>query len=270
MQSVRVMSTIVRSEKETGKMKNKIIFSIFFILAFIPHQLFAEGLVMGVGLALPPYFIQESNSGIEMDIIREALKFKGHTVTFNFVPFARVPVDFATGKFDCVSPINESSEIKANYSNSHISYQNDAITLKSSNLTIKNIADLKDKKVLAFQNAKIYLGKEFGDMIKGNPKYEETPNQSSQTILLYLNRTQVFVGDVNIFKYYSQNLSKFFSPEEFERANTKQEVVYHSLFPKTDYKVAFKNEQIMKDFNEGLNHIKTNGLYEQIISKYIK
>ncbi|MBF0573989.1 MAG: transporter substrate-binding domain-containing protein [Desulfamplus sp.] len=251
-------------------MKKNMVLIMLFVLILIPCKLFADELVMGVGLALPPYFIEESNSGFEMDIIKEALKLKGHTVKFKFLPFARIPVDFAAGKVDCVSTINESSGIKANYSDVHVSYQNFAITLKSNNLTINSITDLKDKAVLAFQNAKVYLGKDFADMAEANPKYEEIANQSAQTMRLYANRTQVFVGDGNIFKYYSQNLSKYFSPEIASKIDTKQEVVYHAVFPKTDYKVAFKSEQIMKDFNEGLKNIKASGLYDKLIAVYIK
>jgi len=52
--------------------------------------------------------------------------------------------------------------------------------------------------------------------------------------------------------------------------NTKQAVVYHSLFPKTEYKVAFKDKSVMDDFNLGLKQIKASGLYDKIIAKYIK
>jgi len=242
--------------------KSKIMTIVIIMLLSLPYKLLAEELVMGVGLALPPYFIEESNSGFEMDIIKEALKLKGHTVTFKFLPFARIPIAFADGKVNCVSTINESSGIKANYSDCHVSYQNFAVTLKSNNLTINTIADLKDKEVLAFQNAKLYLGKEFASAVEANPKYEEIASQSSQTIRLYLNRTQVLVGDGNIFKYYSKQIS--------DKADTTQEVVYHPIFAKTDYKVAFHNEQIMRDFNEGLKEIKASGLYDKLLSNYIK
>lgn len=251
-------------------MKKIMLMIVAFVFSLIPCHILAEELVMGVGLALPPYFIKESNSGFEMEVITEALKFKGHNVEFKFLPFARVPVAFDRGKVNCVSPINENSGIKANYSDVHVSYQNFAITLKSDNLTIDTIADLKDKEVLAFQNAKKYLGKEFSDMAESNAQYEETARQSSQALRLYHNRTQVFVGDGNIFKYYSQNFSNFFPEKITKTINTKQAVVYHSLFPKTDYKVAFHSEQIMRDFNEGLSHIKTSGLYKQLFRKYIK
>ncbi|MBF0379051.1 MAG: transporter substrate-binding domain-containing protein [Desulfamplus sp.] len=244
------------------KIKNKVMAIAFIMILSLPYKVLAEELVMGVGLALPPYFIEESNSGFEMDIIKESLKLKGHTVKFKFIPFARIPMDFADGKVNCVSTINESSGIKAHYSDIHVSYQNFAVTLKSNNLTINSIADLKDKEILAFQNAKLYLGKEFAATVEANPKYEEIASQSSQTIRLYLNRAQVLVGDGNIFKYYSKQIS--------DKADTTQEVVYHPIFEKTDYKVAFNNEQIMKDFNEGLKEIKANGVYDKLLSNYIK
>ncbi|MBF0111615.1 MAG: transporter substrate-binding domain-containing protein [Desulfamplus sp.] len=244
------------------KIVKNIVMTLVVVMVMIPYTLLAEELIMGVGLALPPYFIEESNSGFELDIIKESLKFKGHTVNFKFIPFARIPIYFSEGKVNCVSTINENSGIEAHYSDNHVSYQNFAITLKSNNVVINSIADLKDKEVLAFQNAKLYLGKEFAEMAEKNPKYEEIASQQSQTIRLYLNRTQVFIGDGNIFKYYSKQVA--------DKADTTQEVVFHSIFPKTDYKVAFNSEQLMKEFNEGLHHIKSSGLYDTLLSKYIK
>ncbi len=217
---------------------------------------------MAVGLALPPYFTQKNDSGMELEIIRAALKIKGHTVNTVFLPFARVSYSMNSKKVDCASPMNESSGVNAFYSNSHIAYQNFAISLKSNNLKITSIGDLKDKSVLAFQNASKYLGKDFAAMSKSNPKYKEKANQITQNKLLFANRTQTIVGDINIFKFFNKKL-----PDSF---NTSQKLVFHPLFPKTHYKVAFVEESVRDDFNEGLKKIKTSGLYDRIIAKYIE
>jgi len=57
----------------------------------------ADEIRVGQGI-LPPYGIKDSNSGIEVDIVRAALAKKGHTITVRFVPFGRVGKDFEDGK----------------------------------------------------------------------------------------------------------------------------------------------------------------------------
>jgi polar amino acid transport system substrate-binding protein len=42
------------------------------------------------GLSLPPYVIQEASSGFELEIIREALAVKGHTLKPSFNSFSLV------------------------------------------------------------------------------------------------------------------------------------------------------------------------------------
>lgn len=242
-------------------MKRKVtLLLLFLFLLCSSDSVYAKELKMAVGLALPPYFIQETDSGMELDIIRAALKAKGYSVTPVYLPFSRVTKHMADGKVDCASTINEKSGVKAFYSDSHIFYQNFAVSLKSKNLTINTLNDLKNKKIVSFQNAKKYLGEEFAAMAENNPDYQEKANQEIQNWLLFKNRTEVVVGDINIFKYYTKKVA--------DRVDTTQEVVYHNLFPKTDYKVAFKDKSIMDDFNMGLKQIKQSGAYQKIINRY--
>ncbi len=241
------------------KRKETMLLLLLFLI-FSSVNVYAKELKLAVGLALPPYFIQESNSGLELDIIRAALKFKGYSVKTEFLPLSRVVKSMADGKVDCASPINENSGVKAFYSDSHIFYQNMGVSLKSNNLTINNLDDLKNKKIVSFQNAKKYLGEDFATMATNNQEYKEKANQETQNLLLFKNRIQIVVGDVNIFKYYTKKVAG--------RVNTNQEVVYHNLFPKTNYKVAFKDKSVMEDFNMGRKQIKKNGLYKKIFTKY--
>ena len=90
----------------------------------------AKELKPAVSVALPPYFIQETETGMELEIIQEALKLSGHTIKPVFLPFARVTLAMENGKVDCASTINENSGVKAHYSDNHIVYQNFAISLK--------------------------------------------------------------------------------------------------------------------------------------------
>ena len=125
---------------------------------------------------------------------------------------------------------------------------------------ISKVSDLKSKNIIAFQNATKYLGNEFATMAKLNDKYREEAKQITQNKLLYKSRTDVVVGDQNIFKYFTKQIK--------DEIDTNQEVQYHNLFPKTEYTLGCHSKKIIDDFNVGLATIKKNGTYEKIVSKY--
>ncbi len=62
----------------------KIIYLIIFLM-FLKTSVFAENVITAIGLALPPYVLQETNSGIEMDIVKEALAYKNHVLVPKYV-----------------------------------------------------------------------------------------------------------------------------------------------------------------------------------------
>lgn len=233
---------------------------VFVFLLLGTGHLYAKNLKLAVGLALPPYFISETKTGMEFEIIQAALKPYGHSVSLVFVPFARVTAVLDQGKVDCASPMNPNSGVKAFYSDSHISYQNAAISLAKNRYVIKTVNDLSDKSIIGFQDATKYLGPEFKSMAESNRRYREKYDQKMQNMYLYNNRIQVIVMDVNIFKYFKKRVASF--------ANTAQPVTYHELFPKTPYNVAFKDRKIRDAFNLGLKRIKENRIYDQIIRNY--
>lgn len=55
---------------------------------------------MAFGEKIPPYCFPESDTGIELEVIGEALAFKGHKLKPVYYPLARVPVAFRQGKVD--------------------------------------------------------------------------------------------------------------------------------------------------------------------------
>ncbi len=236
---------------------------LFSLCAFFSLNLAAKEIKMAIGLSLPPYVITENNSGLEVDLVRAALAVKGHTFAPVYVPFARVAPTIEQKQADGALTVTESSGLTAVfYSESHITYQNMAMSLKDANLTIKNVGDLKGKSMAAFQNAKIYLGADFKKIADENgSSYNEIANQENQVAMLFIGRAQVAIADINIFKYFK---------ERVKNADTSKEYVLHEIFAPTNYKVAFSDKQVRDDFNAGLKEIKANGQYQKIFSQYIK
>lgn len=184
----------------------KRLFIALFILTMAASTS-AKEINLVAGLSLPPYIIQETNKGMEQDIISEALGLKGHTLKLKYVPFVRVVVDYK--KNDGAVTINESSGIKGNYSDVVMVYQNYAISLLDKGIKINEIKDLGDKNIVAFQNATKYLGDAYAETVKGNKKYKEQGKQDLQVKLLYSGRADAIVSDINIFKYYRNQLKDF-------------------------------------------------------------
>ncbi len=219
-------------------------------------------LTAAVGLALPPYVLKDTNNGLEVDIVRQALQESGYTLKLDFVPFARVPISLKDKSADCALTINEASGVTGVfYSQSHITYQNVAVALKSRGLKIAKVEDLKPLRIVAFQDATNYLGNDFRAMAKSNTGYSELANQEAQVKMLFMDRADAVVMDINIFKYFRQAIKD---------VPVNAEVTIYPIFPPTNYKVAFINKDVCQKFNEGFNKLKASGKYDAIFKNYIK
>ncbi len=227
----------------------------------------AKEVTMIFGLALPPYVIQENNSGFEVDIIRAALAVKGHTLKPSYSSFLMVPKMLKEKQANAAqrgSPDLREADGFFYASEPTVVYQDNAISLKKNKLKIDTLADLQGKRIVSFQGATQFLGAGFASAVKGNPNYQENSNERRKLQMFYANSTQVYTGDVNIFKYY-RDLVK-------GDVDTRQEVVYHKVFPtNTDVtrNAVFLDQQIRDDFNAGLKQLKSSGQYQQIINKYV-
>lgn len=237
--------------------------SLFWL--FLASVASGKPLKLVMGLALPPYIISESKSGIEYEVVTKALAEKGHTFEPISVPLKRVPMTLelpdVDGALTLTSDFKFSSKVFL--SKPYISYQNFAIALQKNKLSINSIEQLKDFSIAAFQNAAIYLGPMFAALVKNHSNYNEFSRQVVQNRMLFRGRVDVVVGDKNIFRYYNREISKEF--------DTKQIVDYFPIFPPNHYVIAFKERQIRDDFNIGLQKIfkKNPNLLEKLETKYL-
>jgi len=218
-------------------------------------------ITLAVGLSLPPYIIAEQNIGIEFDIVREALAYKGYVFKPKYVPQGRRIIEFTSGKVDGTLLIQEDQSIQAFFSDIYIVYQNIAVSLTKNNFVINSIPDLKNRSIMAFQFANRLLGDEFGHMANANAQYQEIPNQMLQINLLYAGRIDTIVLDKNIFYYYRK---------QNQTVDKTLPITIHNIFPPTPYKIAFKEQKVRDDFNLGLQHLRSENRYEKIIRSYIE
>ncbi len=232
---------------------------IFFLTIGLSAQ---TELKVAVGLALPPYVIQETNSGLEVDIVKQVLTDIGYSIKLEFVPFARVPVSLQTKEVAAALTINEGSGVQGVfYSDTHISYQNVVVALKSKSLSIPTIGDLKNFRIVAFQNAPDYLGTDFAAMAKANTKYAEMGDQQAQVKMLFAGRTDVIIMDINIYKFFKSQIKD---------VDVSADTVFYELFPPTAFKVAFVDKGVRDKFNVSLKKLRDSGKYATIFKSYIK
>lgn len=225
----------------------------------------ATELKIGVSLSIPPYVIQETNSGLELELLHQAFAVKGHNVSIQHLPLARTFHELKEGKLDGIINIKEGMIDKVFYSDVAITYQNCAIALENKNFNINSIDDLHTLKVVAFQRASFMLGEEFSRMAKANSSYQEQARQIQQVYMLMKHRADVVVMDKNIFKYY---LKQAYLQGKLTEKEMKQVAVCNKIFPPTEYRFAFLDAHIRDDFNLGLKQITENGTLAALQAKY--
>ena len=236
----------------------------FLVLSLVfsaPLQAEALGtLTVGFGMNKPPYVFEKEDSGLEVEIFREAARAAGYEVKSFFGPMERLKSKILNGELDAITNTNVSEKLPLYNSLPFITYQNYAIALKKKNLQIKTISDLKKYSVTSFQRSRDLLGGEFATMASSNSSYREFADQKLRNIQLYKERADVAIADIRIFNYFNTQLDA--------TVDSSQPIVLYKLFKENHYQAAFRSEDVMKKFNEGLLIIRKNGTYDRIENKY--
>jgi polar amino acid transport system substrate-binding protein len=243
-------------------MKIRALASLVFVCTAFPGTPSAATELKIIFSQYTPPYVFENGTGIVVDIVRTALESSGYKIQPIYVPIGRAFKMFEAKQADGTTIIQEASGLKAAYSDHYMQYHNRAFALKSSNLSIRSIGDLKDKSVVAFQNANKYLGEAFGQMAAANPRYKEMAQQDAQTHMLLLGRTDVVVMDESIFRYFRAKLIAE------GKADKAQEYVGFDIFPPTPYKAAFTEPRVRDDFNKGIAAMRKDGRYDAVYRKY--
>lgn len=227
-------------------------------------MLFSKDVKVVFSYSTPPYVFKDG-SGIVLTIVKEALAYKGHTVEPIFVNMGRASELFRDGYVDATSIIQTTSGLEAFYSEDFMQYHNAAFVLRKKHMKIDKLEDLKDLYTIAFQNAHLYLGKEFGIIAElADKKYMEIADQKQQVSMLLNGRTEVAIMDRHIFTFYKNLLI------QEKKVDENIDVKLIELFTPTPYKVAFKDEKLRDDFNAGMKYLKESGRYDEIYDEYSK
>ena len=226
----------------------------------------AEKIAVGFGNALAPWVITESNDGIIIDIIEQALTPLGYEIEKVYLPYARRLKSYKQGLLDVVSDINEGTMTETNLqgflSDTAYTYINYAYSLKKRNYQFKSMKELSNYRLLSWQGAVAHLGGEYAEMANNNPFYSEHHDQSLQVKMLYLERVDVIQMDEQIFKYYRSRVA------EEGVIDTTPEVDRFGFFGESPNSFLFRNLKIRDQFNQQLKQLRESGKYQEIINRY--
>lgn len=220
---------------------------------------------MAFGEKIPPFCFPETNSGIELDVMREALAFRGHVLVPRYYPFARIPVAFNGFKVAAAMTDlgDDMSARGAHYGDPAVVYDNVFITLAERKLHIRTPEDLNGLRVLSFPGAARRYPQWLAS-VKRAGHYTELSDQALQVRTLDLGRYDLIVSDRHIFAYFTLLL-------KLKKGITLKPVTVHSVVTLNpmDYRPVFHDKKIRDDFNAGLKHLKDSGRFDAIYQKYL-
>lgn len=224
----------------------------------------AEQVRMTFGFSLPPWVLADENAGIEIEIAREALAYRGYQLTPVYVPPRRIAHDLINGFVDAASkdqnvPITQDGFY---YANEAFIYHAAFFTLDERNLTFDTPENLAGVQILGFQNASA-AWPDWLTASEDNGSYKEVVDQALQVRMLQRGRTDVVVADRTIFRHYLKLYER-------EIGSAAKAVQLHEFAEPSGYAPIFRSEKIRDAFNEGLQHLKDTGRYDEIIAAYVE
>lgn len=236
---------------------------LLMLTSMFSGQLQATPLKVGVSFAIPPYVIESHQSGIELDLLKEAFAGSGYEPSFEFLPLERTFRLFESGKLDAIINVRPGMVDPHVLTQPVITFHNRIFTLRSTH--ISTLDDLHSKRVTAFQRARIILGGAFATMANQNPHYEEVAKQQVQVHQLMRGRVDAVVLEERVFYYYlDQLIATAQASEHYERNQVRQA----DLFPPTVYHFAFRAADARNLFDKRLEAMRQDGRYHQIFAAY--
>ena len=209
----------------------------------------------------PPHMIQATGTGIDIDIVREALQVAGYCITLHYAPLSRAKANVISGMADITVPTFQVAENPDFYlSDPIIAYHPLAFTrAENTSKPFTSLEAVKGQTIMTFQGARGYFGADFIAMTKNNT-YLEIHDMSKLPQLLYRGRADMVFLDRYIFQYYVQQHLPGVSIASFQE---------HVLIPETLAHAGFHDKETRDAFNIALKQLVSSGQHSRIISRYI-
>ena len=208
----------------------------------------------------PPYFIEASGTGLDIDIVSEALTTMGHQITLIPVKSSEMDDVLTTGVADIVIPQTASSHadgavLSVPYSTRNLA----AFALSERRLPINSAADLSTYRVVSFDGASRFVGASFQSVSNNNTYYSETPRHHSLVDRLFSERADVIVMDKYTFDFFKTNP---------RRVPTNRETMELSWFEPVPVMAGFASDELRIGFDKALKTLMMTGRINSIAAAY--
>lgn len=214
-------------------------------------------LVVAASSFLPPYIVKQSNSGIQIEILKAALQAQGIAdPTIHYMSNKRAEQQLLQGKVDIVLNFPPTAIADIYKSEPLVMYQNVAISLATNEFAINSVFDLAGKSVLAFQNAINFIEQPFKSVSENLASYDEVVNQEAQVDHLMKGWVDVIIIERRVFLFYL---------EKYKQSSKVLPFVVHPIFKEAPRPAYFSNKALKDSFNLGLGKIIESGEYQAII-----
>ena len=233
---------------------------LFMCTANAANNLDDNAVELSASAYIPPYVFKDGHHGIEIDIIKHALeKAQLGPLTLHFLSNRRAEAQLRQGKISGAINIPKESGLEGYYSEPLLYFENVAISLAEHNFSIELFSDLHGKSILAFQNAKNYLGPDYAKAITKALSYDEVVNQYAQIDHLMKGWVDVIVLEKRIFQYYLHTFA-------MNQGRQTKPVTIHALWPPSPRHVVFTDSQLRERFNQGLAELKKTPRYKALLA----
>lgn len=237
------------------------------LLLLIPSAGFCQKiLTVAYGNALAPWVIPADNNGILIELMTAAMEPVGYKIEPVYLPYLRRINSYKQNLVDVASDINSNTTKAENligyFSGSVYEYHNYLISLSENNFTFNTLEDVGMHSLISWQGATEHLGEYYKNLMAKNPNYQENHDQTLQVKALFLKRFEIAQMDLQIFKYYRNQIHKA------GKIDTSPQVDLFPILGASPNGFLFKDENIRDIFVERIEKLKSSGEFQKIFDKY--
>jgi len=239
--------------------------SLLFLVLFSGYRINAENIKIILPKVVPPYVLPKNRSGIHIDIIKHAFATQNIKVDFISVPNQRVKSFYK--EYGDVSTHGKNDGSWKGYPTEvpMMVFFNKFIVKKSKIKELRTFDEAGKYRIIAFQNAKKYLGPKYKKMAISSPTYLEFGAHLPIEMLI-MDRADIIVSEENIFKYHLLQLKT----KNNKKIDSKNFNYINLLKKGNPYWWFFKSKELKEKFENGVRVLYKNGKMKSIFFSYKK
>lgn len=211
-----------------------------------------------VGVEKPPYIEVASRSGYELELLQKVSNKMHRCAVFVHTPNGRLLELFKQGVADFVS-LQRTTPDGTYATLPYISYENVLITRNDLRPPVQTLDNLAGRRVMAFQNAHLFLPPAYTTLTSAFSSYLEVVEQHQLPTMLLKGRVDALVMDKNIFEYYYRQV-----------APGDQSLHQLPLFGKNSYHLLGRDPWLVQRFDQALQLFQHSNEYQQLQLKYFQ